>query len=134
MKSPNMKKTFRKVLIANRGEIAIRVVRACRELNIKTVAIFSDADRESLHVILSDEAYNIGPAPSKESYLNIKKIIHGLPPSLLLLPALSFPKRPLMQRTSLIFLQRSRSIGNRKFHPYDRPYPNWRHRSLNNRP
>lgn len=66
---------FKKVLIANRGEISIRITRACRELGIKTVAIFSDADRDSLHVILADEAYNVGPAPSKESYLNIDKII-----------------------------------------------------------
>jgi len=66
---------FKKVLIANRGEISIRVTRACRELGIKTVAIFSDADRASLHVFLADEAYNVGPAPSKESYLNIPRII-----------------------------------------------------------
>jgi acetyl-CoA carboxylase biotin carboxylase subunit len=66
---------FKKVLIANRGEISIRVTRACRELGIKTVAIFSDADRSSLHVFLADEAYNVGPAPSKESYLNIPKIL-----------------------------------------------------------
>lgn len=66
---------FNKVLIANRGEIAIRITRACRELGIKSVAVFSDADRESLHVFLADEAYNIGPAPSRESYLNIPKIL-----------------------------------------------------------
>ncbi len=66
---------FKKVLIANRGEIAIRITRACRELGIHSVAVFSDADRESLHVNLADEAYNIGPAPSKESYLNIDRII-----------------------------------------------------------
>ncbi len=66
---------FKRVLIANRGEIAIRVTRACRELGIDSVAVFSDADRDSLHVFLADEAYNIGPAPSKESYLNIERII-----------------------------------------------------------
>jgi acetyl-CoA carboxylase biotin carboxylase subunit len=66
---------FKKILIANRGEIAIRVQRACKELGINTVAIFSEADRNSLHVLLSDEAYCIGPAPSRESYLNIPKII-----------------------------------------------------------
>lgn len=66
---------FKKILIANRGEIAIRITRACRELGIKTVAVFSDADRDSLHVFLADEAYHIGPSPSKESYLNYKKII-----------------------------------------------------------
>lgn len=66
---------FKKILIANRGEIAIRVMRACRIMDIKSVAVFSDADRNSLHVMLADEAYNIGPAPSIESYLNIEKII-----------------------------------------------------------
>ncbi|MBC7742700.1 MAG: acetyl-CoA carboxylase biotin carboxylase subunit [Bdellovibrionaceae bacterium] len=66
---------FKKILIANRGEIAIRVTRACRELGIASVAVFSDADRDSLHVFLADEAYHIGPSPSKESYLNFRKII-----------------------------------------------------------
>ena len=65
---------FKKILIANRGEIAIRITRACRELGIQSVAIFSDADRDSLHVFLADEAYHIGPSPSKDSYLNYKKI------------------------------------------------------------
>lgn len=68
-------KKFKKVLIANRGEIAIRITRACREMGIKSVAVFSEADRESLHVFLADEAYNIGPAPSKDSYLNAAKIL-----------------------------------------------------------
>jgi len=66
---------FKKVLIANRGEIALRVIRACREMGIKTVAVYSEADRLSLHVKFADEAVCIGPPPSKESYLNIPRIM-----------------------------------------------------------
>src|SRR5215212_7784444 len=66
---------FRKVLIANRGEIALRIIRACHELGIKAVAVYSEADRESLHVRFADEEICIGPAPSRESYLNIPRII-----------------------------------------------------------
>jgi acetyl-CoA carboxylase, biotin carboxylase subunit len=66
---------FRKILIANRGEIALRVIRACRELGIRTVAVFSEADRESLHVRFADEDVCIGPPPARESYLNIPRII-----------------------------------------------------------
>ncbi|CAN5773751.1 MAG: acetyl-CoA carboxylase biotin carboxylase subunit [Gemmatimonadetes bacterium] len=66
---------FRKVLIANRGEIALRVIRACKELGIRTVAVYSEADRESLHVRFADEDVCIGPAQARESYLNIPRII-----------------------------------------------------------
>ena len=66
---------LRKVLIANRGEIAVRIIRACKEMNIKTVAIYSEADKEALHVKLADEAYCIGPAQSSKSYLNEKNIL-----------------------------------------------------------
>ncbi|KMY54084.1 acetyl-CoA carboxylase [Bacillus sp. FJAT-27231] len=66
---------LRKILIANRGEIAVRIIRACKEMEIQTVAVYSEADREALHVKLADEAYCIGKAPSKESYLNIVNII-----------------------------------------------------------
>lgn len=66
---------FKKILIANRGEIALRIIRTCREMDIKTVAVYSTADRESLHVRFADEAVCIGDAPSKDSYLNIPRII-----------------------------------------------------------
>ena len=64
-----------KVLIANRGEIALRVIRACKELGIKTVAVYSEADEDSMHVTMADEAFCIGPAPSSKSYLNVPSII-----------------------------------------------------------
>src|ERR1700733_1410040 len=66
---------YRKVLIANRGEIAVRLVRGLREMNIASVAVYSDADRASLAVRMADEAAHLGPAPSSESYLRIDKII-----------------------------------------------------------
>ena len=66
-----------KVLIANRGEIAVRIIRACKEMNIKTVAVYSDIDKDALHTKLADEAVCIGPAPSNKSYLNIKNIIEA---------------------------------------------------------
>ena len=66
---------FQKILVANRGEIAVRVIRACREMGIKTVAVYSEADRDALHTLLADEAICIGPAPSDKSYLNMERII-----------------------------------------------------------
>ena len=66
---------FKKILIANRGEIALRVIRTCKEMGIKTVAVYSKADEESLHVRFADEAVCIGPALSSESYLKIPNII-----------------------------------------------------------
>ena len=64
-----------KILIANRGEIAVRIIRACREMGIETVAVYSEADKEALHTQLADEAVCIGPAPSSESYLNMENLI-----------------------------------------------------------
>jgi acetyl-CoA carboxylase biotin carboxylase subunit len=66
---------FNKILIANRGEIAVRVIRACRELGIQTVAVYSEVDKEALHVQMADEAVCIGPAKSRDSYLNMENII-----------------------------------------------------------
>ena len=66
-----------KILIANRGEIAVRIIRACKEMNIKTVAIYSEADKDALHTRIADESICIGPAPSNKSYLNIKAIIEA---------------------------------------------------------
>ena len=66
---------FHKILIANRGEIAVRIIRACKEMGIETVAVYSEADREALHVLMADEAVCIGPYKSKDSYLNMQNII-----------------------------------------------------------
>src|ERR1700694_5475779 len=69
---------FSKVLIANRGEIAIRVMRACEELGIATVAVYSELDRDALHVKRAEEAYLLGPGPAAESYLNVERLLHAI--------------------------------------------------------
>ncbi len=66
---------IRKVLVANRGEIAVRILRGCREMGVRGAVIYSDADRAALPVLLADEAYRIGPAPSSESYLRAEAIV-----------------------------------------------------------
>ncbi len=66
---------IRKILVANRGEIAVRIMRSCREMGIRTVAVYSDADRKAMHVLYADQAWHIGPSPSSESYLDMDKII-----------------------------------------------------------
>ena len=66
---------MKKILIANRGEIAIRIIKACKELDIATVAVYSEADKESLHIMLADESYQIGKAQPAESYLHMNNII-----------------------------------------------------------
>ncbi|HTY57168.1 MAG TPA: biotin carboxylase N-terminal domain-containing protein, partial [Bacteroidota bacterium] len=68
---------IRKVLIANRGEIALRVIRSCRDMGIRTVAVYSTADRSAQHVTAADEAVPVGPPPSRESYLNIPRILEA---------------------------------------------------------
>ncbi|GFP38266.1 acetyl-CoA carboxylase, biotin carboxylase subunit, partial [Candidatus Hakubella thermalkaliphila] len=66
---------FKKILVANRGEIAVRIIRACKELDVSTVAVYSEADRDCMHVKMADEAICIGPAPSQKSYLNMTNIL-----------------------------------------------------------
>ena len=70
---------IKKVLIVNRGEIAVRIIRTCKEMGIKTVAVYSTADKDSLHVQIADEAVCIGPAKVNDSYLNMSNIIEAAP-------------------------------------------------------
>ena len=69
------KTSFHKILIANRGEIAVRIIRACREMGIKTVAVYSEADRDALHTLLADESVCIGKAQASDSYLNMERLV-----------------------------------------------------------
>ena len=66
---------FRKILVANRGEIAVRIIRACHEMGIRSVAVYSDADRDALHVRFAHEAYALGPSEATQSYLNVERIL-----------------------------------------------------------
>jgi acetyl/propionyl-CoA carboxylase alpha subunit len=66
---------FKKILIANRGEIAVRTIRACHELGVEAVAVYSDVDRDALHVRFADEAYHVGPPPARESYLVMERLV-----------------------------------------------------------
>ena len=66
---------IQRVLVANRGEIACRVIRTCREMGLTSIAIFSEPDRTALHVLMADEAYPVGPGPSRESYLNMERVL-----------------------------------------------------------
>jgi acetyl-CoA carboxylase, biotin carboxylase subunit len=103
---------FRKVLIANRGEIALRVIRACREMGIRTVAVYSEADRESLHVRFADEDVCIGPPQARDSYLNIPRIIAAaeITGADAIHPGLRLPRRERGVRGDLR-AQRHRFIG-----------------------
>src|SRR5258706_10298881 len=74
-RTPRSTARFQRVLIANRGEIAVRVIRTLRELDITSIALFSEPDRAALHVLMADEAYPIGPGPSSQSYLDLERVI-----------------------------------------------------------
>src|SRR5690606_35276375 len=74
-KHPAMTRNIERLLIANRGEIAVRIIRTAKDMGIHTIAVYSELDRDALHVCLADEAWNIGPAPAAESYLNQEAIL-----------------------------------------------------------
>ena len=105
---------FSKILIANRGEIAVRIIRACKEMGILTVAVFSEADREALHVSLADESYCIGPATAGESYLNMQSI--PATGCCLKMPALPSCARSVESPLSVQMPRRLQRQGTRMLH------------------
>ena len=101
---------FEKILVANRGEIAVRVIRACRELDIRTVAIYSEPDANSMHVQMADEAICIGPGPSRESYLRVDRVIGAAEISDVdqFIPAMdSFRRMPILPRCARVAISPS---------------------------
>ena len=110
---------FTKLLVANRGEIAVRIIRACKEMGIRTVAVYSKADAESIHVALADEAVCIGEAAAKDSYLNQERIVSAAIEGAGDPPGLRFPRR---ERVVCEPVQEARHCVRRPLGRFDLPH------------